>query len=298
MVTLKEEYDFIINKLFKTSGISARFNAITLLEHFAGIKKHDLVLNPTKEISPNFHDLIIEATNKMLEGYPLQYILGEWEFYGRRFIIGEGVLIPRQDTEVLIETAITLIKDKKSPRMLDLCSGSGCIAVTLAKEVLGSEVYAVELSDDAFSYLKQNVALHDCKNLFAIKGDVFKQELISGLGQFDLIVSNPPYISESEKCNLQPELSYEPEIALFCENNGLKFYEHIAKFWKASLKSKGSFVFEIGNNQAGEVRDILLGEGFEKIQIRRDLNDLNRVIVGTRVDETDNAVNLEVTKNN
>ena len=144
--------------------------------------------------------------------YPLQYIFGQWEFYGLNFKVGPGVLIPRADTEVLADKALELIKNKKSPRVLDLCTGSGCIAVAIAKTRSDAAVTAVEKYEAALDYARQNVKRNGVNNVTLLAGDVL--EAAAAEGRYDLIVSNPPYITAADMKKLQPEVTYEPETAL------------------------------------------------------------------------------------
>ena len=189
------------------------------------------------------------------KGEPLQYLLGQWEFWGLPVEVGEGVLIPQPDTEILVEQALASVKGIDAPRILDLCAGSGCVGIALAHELPNAAVTAVELYDEAFGYLERNIRLNSV-GVTAVKADVLASPPEQLQGEWDLIVSNPPYISLDEKEQLSAEVLFEPEQALFAEENGLKFYRAIAEHWLPLLKEGGTLAVEIGYRQAEAVRGI------------------------------------------
>lgn len=189
------------------------------------------------------------------KGEPLQYLLGEWEFWGLPFEVGEGVLIPQPDTEILVEQSLAAVKDKTAPTILDLCAGSGCVAIALAHELPNARVTAVELYDSAFSYLERNIKLNSVK-VTAVKADVLSAPPEKLQGEYDLIVSNPPYIAFDERGKLSAEVLFEPEQALFADQNGLAFYRAIAEHWLPLLKEGGTLAVEIGYRQAEAVRGV------------------------------------------
>ncbi len=223
-----------------------------------------------------------EMLRRRLSGEPLQYIIGRWEFYRSEFSVGEGVLIPRQDTETLVETAYKLVKDIRNPKILDLCSGTGCIAITLSELLPESEVHAVELYNDAYSYLEKNVAEHgNC--VIPHKLDVLDESSARQFTGFDLITCNPPYLTESDMQNLQSEVTHEPETALFGGEDGLDFYRAIPTIWKKSLKPDGYTVFEIGVTQGEAVRAILEANGYTEARVVKDLCEKDRVAVAKKL---------------
>ena len=217
-----------------------------------------------------------ELVQQRLTGYPLQYLLGEWEFFGLPFFVGEGVLIPRADTEVLVETALELCDGMFAPQVCDLCSGSGCIPIALSRHLPEqASLTAVELSDAALGYLQKNVQRHHCSNLTVVQADVLTwqpQQL------FDLITSNPPYISDQEMLELQPEVRWEPEMALRAQENGLYFYRVLSKRCQSYLRAGGWLLFEIGYTQGQAVSDLLLPEGYTDIRLIPDYNGNDRVV--------------------
>ena len=166
----------------------------------------------------------------------------------------------------------------KSPVITDLCSGSGCIAVTLEKEISGSEVYAIEYSDKAFSYLKKNIEINNSK-VHSVLGDIFDEKVILEMPLSDIIVSNPPYLTEKDMNNLQKEVHFEPEMALRGGSDGLDFYKKIVSLWKKKLKNNGYIVFEIGINQEEAVSGIFRENGFSDVKYYKDLSGIIRVVL-------------------
>ncbi len=208
-------------------------------------------------------------------GTPLYYILGKCEFYSNEFFVGEGVLVPRDDTEVLVDLALEKLKKIKNPKVLDLCAGTGAIAISIAKERPDATVDAVELYDKAYEYLQKNIEHNKAQNVNAIKSDA--QQFC---GEYDLVVSNPPYISFNEKNLLSKEVLCEPESALFAEDDGLIFYKKIAENFKKY--NNFTLMFEIGYSQAKSVNAILSENGYFDIEVKKDFSQNDRVIVSNK----------------
>jgi len=258
-------------------GSSYQNEVLELICHFAKITKHEFLMG-NKSISKQNFDLIIESAEKRKEGYPLQYIIGQWDFYGEPFIVGEGVLIPRSDTEVLVEVALKHAKEhnSKSPlKILDICSGTGCIAITLKRVIGNCDVFAIEKSKKAIKYLKQNVKMHNC-DITVLEQDALQDILDEN--DFDIIVSNPPYLTKEDMECLQKEVKFEPQMALYGLENGLIFYKNFSKIYKSKLKKGGLIAFEIGKNQESDVCEILEANGYNNICKSYDLCDIIRVI--------------------
>ena len=221
-----------------------------------------------------------EHANRMLEQRlqrrPLQYILGKWEFYGLPFKVGEGVLIPRADTEIVVETAIKLLNGRRGAAVLDVCAGSGCIGISLALKC-SAKVTLLEKSAEALGYLKDNLVLN------RVNADVLEQDLFKdGLGATgcDMIISNPPYIKTAVLPTLSVEVKKEPVMALDGGSDGLIFYKEITKRAKSALVSGGYLVFEIGFDQRYEVSSILMKNGFKNINYVKDYGGNDRVVYG------------------
>lgn len=206
---------------------------------------------------------------------PIQYIIQKAPFMSDIFYVDENVLIPRDDTQILVETAKEVIYQNNSLQILDLCTGSGIIAIELKKHT-NKDVYASDISQNALNIGK--------KNAYNLKTDInfIHSDLFENINQkFDVIVSNPPYISFSEKENLQIEVQkFEPELALFAQNDGYYFYETIIKNAHKHLNSKGFLLFEIGINQAETIKKYFLENGYKNIFIEKDVSGIERVVGG------------------
>lgn len=273
------------------SEISARFGEICenpsfeakeLIKHICSLSETEFLLGRNNEISDDATDKIFSLAEKRISGVPLQYIIGEWDFMGRTFKVGEGVLIPRPETEILCQYVIDTLKDKKSPCVYDLCSGSGCIAISIKLDTPDADVYAVEKSKDAYFYLDTNNKLLCADSAVTlINGDIFNIDEFKTLPKADIIVSNPPYINSDEIAGLQKEVQFEPAMALDGGSDGLDFYRFIINEWKNLLKSDGMFAFECGENQADAISDIFKTNGFDSFIIK-DYNDIDRMVIGRR----------------
>lgn len=263
------------------SGIeNARFEAEQLLGK-AGIARMKLLTEPRESVPDGVRGTAAELLERRLSGYPLQYLLGEWEFFGLPFEVGEGVLIPRQDTETLAGLARDILLERPlgERRTADLCAGSGCVGITLAV-LCGAEVTAVELSEAAFGYLERNIALNGAERVRAVRGDVLED---AELGEFDLIVSNPPYLDDTDMRNLQTEVTYEPEMALYGGSDGLDFYRKMLAVWTKRLKNNGVFAVEIGMGQEREVMRIFAENGLSADRVK-DMRGIYRAVYGVRTD--------------
>lgn len=291
-MTLKELRDLTENMLNAAGTEDSRFDTDCLVEDILGADRLALILRANEEIPEADADRLMEAAERRCSGTPLQYILGEWEFYGRPFYVGEGVLIPRPDTEALVERVLEHFRASGnfSPEICDLCSGSGCIAVTLKKELPGAVVHAVELSSDAMPYLVKNIRRNEA-DVKIIKGDVTDGKLLENFadpedfGEYrgiDCIVCNPPYLTDKEMEELPREVKREPELALRGGSDGLKFYRIIAGLWREILKDGGLLAFEIGFEQGEAVRDILEKSGYSDVSVFKDLAGRNRVVTGIK----------------
>ena len=253
-----------------------------IFEELLGIDRMALVEKGSLKAGKDERMLIEEAVKKRREGYPLQYIIGKWSFMGNDFIVGEGVLIPRDDTEVAVNECFSAVKNIRRAKILDLCSGSGIIAVTLAKLLPDAEITALELEDRAFGFLEKNILLNKADNVRALKGDIFRAFSCIEDKSFDAIISNPPYIKRGEISALQKEVGFEPVSALDGGEDGLDFYRCIAENWLSKLKNGGSITLEIGEEQAEDVTGLLSEKGISDIRTVKDIQGLDRVIFGTQ----------------
>ena len=263
-----------ITAFLEAGGIpDADFDARCMIEQVTGQK-----LETVQHISDHQQQELHKMAERRICGEPLQYILGEWEFFGMRLFVGEGVLIPRPDTEVLVETVLHHCKGRTSLRILDLCTGSGCIALALQKHLPDAEIHALDISEAALAYAVQNAEYH------ALPVQFHRVDVLHGTlpGQFDVIVSNPPYLTTEEMAHLQTEIRCEPAGALEAGTDGLQFYRGITARWNDSLRDGGLLAYEIGEQQGEAVRTILESGGFRNIQILQDYARRDRVVTGIR----------------
>ena len=223
------------------------------------------------------------------EKFPVQYLLNEQEFYGRKFYVDKGVLIPRQDTEVLVEKMIDILRNniiknqnsKVHPKILDIGVGSGIIGITAALEIKDSYVLGVDISEKALETAEKNKELLKVPNIKFLKSNLFEN---IEFNQFDMIVSNPPYISLNEAGIMSDDtLLHEPSEALFAENDGLYFYYEICQRASDYLTNFGYLIFEIGYKQGKYVTEIMTSSGFKNVEVIKDLAGLDRVVVGQKI---------------
>ncbi len=262
----------LISDMLESVTDDAYFEARQIVSEISGGKM------PFEEITEAQLAECEDKAKRRKTGEPLQYILGNWEFYGRKYFVGEGVLIPRPETELLCDIAIEHLKNTGGTAV-DLCSGSGCIAVTTALEANVGTV-GIEISGKAYGYFLKNIAENKAEKLVtAINGDIFDKDI---LGQFpddslSAVLSNPPYISSADMKTLQKEVTFEPELALFGGEDGLDFYRRLVPMWAVKLRSGGLFAVEIGEEQGQAVSDIFKKAGLTP-QVVTDYSGHNRIV--------------------
>lgn len=278
-------YRHIIDILTKAGIDSPAFDAMCLFENQFNMNRHDLIMHGDKEAPQDKSEELIELAEKRATGFPLQYLIGKWDFMDCEFFVGEGVLIPREDTSVVVQLCIdninAMYKENTSLKILDLCAGSGAISVALGKEFSQSEVTALELSDKAMQYLQKNIRHNSCENVKAVYGDVFKS-YVDFTESFDVIISNPPYIISDEIKTLQTEVQHEPVLALDGGADGYNFYRAIIEHWSERLNDNGILVFELGEGQYDTVERLMLEKGFTDIQCAYDIQNIKRGISGIK----------------
>ncbi len=247
-----------------------------LLEHFCNFKTIDILFG--KKLDTSKLNLVKEKVlERIRTGNPVQYIIGFADFMGEKFIVNKNVLIPRDETEILVTKAIEIALKTNSKKILDIGTGSGCIACSIAKAIDGL-ILGIDVSKEAL-----DVANKNAERLILNKRVSFKEsDLFSNLEgeKFDIIVSNPPYIPPQEKANIQKEVLKEPDLALYTKDNkGLEFYEKITQNAPKYLNKNGYILFEIGIGQSEDVKNLLLKNGFKNIQIEKDLANIDRVVI-------------------
>lgn len=230
---------------------------------------------------PELERRVRELTARHLAGEPVAYLIGEWEFYGLPLDISESVLIPRPDTEVLVEQALSRLQGVSEPRILDLCAGSGCVGLALAKHLPGSRVVLGELDEGALRICRQNIRRNDLTGRVVSLQMNALEKPPAHLGEFDAIVSNPPYIPDGDIAGLDVSVrDYEPHLALRGGEDGLDFYRAICAQWRTALRADGRLLFEVGVGQADDVLRIMRSCGFGDVEITPDLNGIPRVVSG------------------
>lgn len=277
--TIFENYNECKHELQKASIEDYVFESKQIIKYVTGYTSAQILSNYQSELSEFQQNMFTAIVKQRISHYPLQYIFGSWDFYGRKFFVGPGVLIPRSDTEILVDTALEFLKDKKSPFVLDLCAGSGCIGITLSLEKTDAKVTLLEKYETALNFINKNIQSLSAKNVTALCGDVFKSAAADK--KYDLIVSNPPYIKQKDMAALQKEVTFEPDTALCGGEDGLDFYRTIAKNYANSLLPDGKLMFEVGFDEAKAVSEILSANGYFDIGVKSDLGGNERVVFGT-----------------
>lgn len=282
-----------INTLQSNNVSDADFDAFALLEYVTGVSKSDFFFKKSDEISDSCYERYIELIERRSKREPLQHITNRQNFFGYDFYVDSNVLIPRQDTEVLIEKILEVIEANFNVEIssdisiLDMCTGSGCIAITIYKELIkrgfNIDATAVDLSKDALAVTEKNVenlvGIKALNNTFyIIESDMFSN--INNNRSYDIIVSNPPYIPTRDIEKLEPEVrDYDPIMALDGDTDGLRFYRRIIEE-SSNYLNNGFIAFEIGYNQGDDVKSLLEEKGYKDIHIYKDLGGLDRVIIG------------------
>jgi len=252
-----------------------------ILEDFHQMKRIDLALNPTFV----FSDSAIEKWNSVLEKLekeiPIQYILGNAHFYGLEFEVNENTLIPRPETEELVEWIIKNNEFSEEIKILDIGTGSGCIAISLAKNLPRAKVFAIDVSEKALEMAKRNALKNETEVTFLLKNILETEDLDQ---QFDIIVSNPPYVRNLEKEEIKKNvLDYEPHLALFVEDDdALIFYRKISELAQKNLTENGQLYFEINQYLGTEMIDLLETKNFKNIELRKDIYENDRMIFGRK----------------
>ncbi len=281
MSTYKKLIETVRLGLIKAGIENAEYETKELLGLALGIdcRSGEFLKAVEDDVSGEVAAQFLAFADRRKKGEPLQYILGEWEFYGLPFKVGVGVLIPRQDTETVVESAVEKNRKKDSLTVIDLCSGSGCIAIAAEKNLDCKRVVCIEKSAAAVRYLADNISINGSKAEI-IRGDVLDGEVVKKAPQADLIICNPPYLTAEDMKRLQREVRFEPESALFGGADGMDFYRDITRLWKQKLNAGGMMFFEIGAGQEQEVMNIMIQRGFVNVRTKKDLCGIYRTVFG------------------
>lgn len=247
-----------------------------ILEYLTGKKSVELKIDLRFCVDSIYNDFL-EIIEKRKQNYPLQYIFGKWEFYGLELFVDESALIPRFETEILVDEILKL--DCKKDKILDIGCGSGAISLALADNLKKSYVYGIDINKEAIKLSNKNKEKLNLKNV-----DFFESDIFSNIKEknFDIIVSNPPYIDEIDMKTLEKELSFEPQNALYGGKDGLFFYKKIISGSLDYLSENGVLAFEIGYNQMKIISNLLIENGFEILLQKKDFAGFDRIIIAKR----------------
>lgn len=276
---LRELY-FQIKDSFTKNGITSLMEVDVIIEAVFGKVYHKL--NPLLELKEDQVIKVYTLVNKRIEGYPIQYIAKRWPFLDFELEVGEGVLIPRPETQDVVEYALKCINGIVSPTILDLCSGTGCIAIAAKRAREDANISAVEKYNEAFEYLLKNVKLLGL-DISTIKDSVFGYDKKLEKESLDLIICNPPYVSKDEYSSLAKELYSEPKVALTDNDDGLRFYRYISKEYATKLKSDGFLVFEISGLKPNMVKDTIPNELYKNVLVLEDSFGNDRILTAQKV---------------
>ena len=265
----------------KEDADTAAFYARELVCHVTGLTRETMLAQQEKKISDSTEGEVLRLTYRLLTGEPLAYVLGQWEFYGMQLAVNPNVLIPRDDTCAVTDLAIqqALFLDN-SPRILDLCTGSGCIGLAVANRIKDAKVTLADISRDALQVARKNISAQKLSGRVSCVQVNALQAPPAFLGKFDLIVSNPPYVTTAEMEELPKGVAeHEPHLALHGGCDGLDFYRAITQNYSAALKPGGYLCFEFGMGQGDAVCSLLQENGFTILERSRDYNDRERAVL-------------------
>lgn len=269
--------------LLRQSGIDGfSLEAKLLVAAAAGKTVPQLLRDMNLYASNRIEDTVTEFVARRMRGEPVAYITGTWEFYGLPMITNSDVLIPRMDTEKLVDTVKELFTGRKmDARILDLCCGSGCITCAIGHEMPATRLVAIDISANALDVCRRNIAATKLiSRVICMQADALSSPPL-GIGDFDMIVSNPPYIPSEEIKTLDSSVKdFEPVWALDGGADGMKFYKAIIKYWKSLLRPGGYLLFEVGEGQAQPVSEMLQAAGFSYTDTRKDTLGIDRVVFG------------------
>ena len=286
-MTLSELYRTGKASLRKAGCDSPEFDAACLVEKVWGLDRQGLLLHGNREALPQEEEAFLHMIEERTKHRPLQYILGSWPFMDMELSVGEGVLAPREDTEVVVRAAASLLQNTSSPLFgMDLCGGTGAVALGLCSLVPQLHMDCVEWMPQAFSFLEQNTRRFGEGRVRPVRGDVLNSHSAENLlpHPVDVLISNPPYVRAGEIPGLQEEVQQEPRSALDGGQDGLVFYRAIADFWIPKVKPGGVVAVEIGEEQAQDVCELFAKAGVKGLCVHQDFAGLDRAVTGIYVE--------------
>lgn len=280
--TIKRSFLEALIDYYPEPEINSFFNLLS--EHILGMKRIDIALNLYSVVSGKKHQRFNDALNGLQNYEPIQYIIGETEFFGIPYIVNQNVLIPRPETEELVSWIIEESNKNLPLKILDIGTGSGCIAISIAKHLPNAKLYALDVSDEVLKVAKEN-AIKNNVSIEFIETDILniKSQAEEINQKFDIIVSNPPYVRVLEKAQMQDNvLNNEPHLALFVnDDDPLQFYKAISHFAVKHLKSEGLLFFEINEYLGEETKKLLINSEFEKVELKKDIFNKDRMLKAT-----------------
>jgi release factor glutamine methyltransferase len=283
MLTVLEALNSAVNYLQHKEIKSARLNAELLLSHILSCKRLELYLTFERPLQRSEIQKFRNLLHRRSKFEPLQYIIGNVEFYGLEFEINPSVLIPRPETELLVESVIESYQKENKLAFLDIGTGCGNIAIALAKNLSSSKVVGLDITKESIEIAKRNAKLNQVENRVMFLTKNIFNSFDDSKSHFDAVVSNPPYISKKDFITLDPELRlYEPRIALTDEGDGLSFYKKISAISLVLLKPNGKLFFEIGAGQSAKVIQILRANKYQNIVVKKDFAGIDRIIIGDK----------------
>ncbi|BDU50247.1 peptide chain release factor N(5)-glutamine methyltransferase [Haliovirga abyssi] len=274
---LKYSTDYLEKANVDSPRLTAEYIIATILD----LKRIDLYMNYDKPLSTIEREKIKKnLIRRAKDREPLQYIMEYEEFYGLKFYVDKNVLIPRPETEILVENAIKYLEKIEEPKILEIGVGSGAISISIGKNLINSKIIGVDISEGALKIAEKNRENLGLNNVRFVKSDIFEN---INYKSFDLIISNPPYISEEEYSGLMPEVkNYEPKLALVAKEDGNYFYRTIIENGKNYLKNGGKIFFEVGYNQSKIVKELFIKNRYKNIEILKDYGKIERILIGEK----------------
>lgn len=282
-MTLRQAYQIGKKQLEKAGVETPAFDAGCLFQKVFGMDRQQLILHAAEAAEEALAATYLAICAERAQGRPLQYILGEWPFMQFTLRVGEGVLVPREETELLVHAAAERIRKganvQPPPKVIDLCGGSGAVALGLSSLLPNAEIFCAELYEEAYGYLQENIRRLGAA-VTPVRLDVLSPKAAARFSGLDAVVSNPPYVEAGEIPGLQKEVRWEPHTALDGGSDGLTFYRAIARWWVPRLRPGGLAAVEIGEGQARAVAALFRGAGLEAVEVLKDFNGLDRVVAG------------------
>lgn len=285
MTTYQKLLQDIRRQFLSTWSSSAHLEALELVCFGGGMSREEFYRDGSQCVPPETEERIRALAARHLDGDPVAYLIGEWEFYGLTLDVNESVLIPRADTEVLAEAAIGYVKDQGACRVLDLCAGSGCVGLAVAANAPECQVLLGDISEPAARVCRQNIRRCGLTGRVSVMTMDALEPPPRGIGKFQCVVCNPPYIPKADIDTLERSVKdFEPYLALCGGEDGLDFYRAAAGMWKEVLAENGRIYFEVGIGQADAALRLMRGAGFGGLEVLPDTRGIPRVVYGTAME--------------